>query len=115
MNGEGIAVTSVTEPLVSMFGKEMRPGSSTASALLWEEITDISLSAMNFEPDGVRWLTLTVNATCGEYFEVHEGAEGFAEAVVDLCQISGIPTPEVTTLSTVEMVLWPCPAHDPSR
>jgi hypothetical protein len=77
VTGEGITVTLVTEPLVSVFGKEMRPGFTTVFALPWEEISDVSLAATNLEPDGARWLTLTVNATYGEHFEVHEGAGGF--------------------------------------
>jgi hypothetical protein len=118
MTSEGITVTLTAKPLVSAFGKEMRPGSTTVVALPWEEISDVSLSAINLEPDGARWLTLTVNATYGEYFEVHEDAEGFSEAIGDLCRASGVPKPDIATLSAVEMVIWPGsipaqPEHNP--
>jgi hypothetical protein len=116
---EGITVTLVAEPLLSVFGKEMRPGSTTVSALLWEEISDVSLSATQLEPDGVRCLTLTVDTSCGEYFEVHEGAGGLSEAVDHLCRASGISKPDVAALSGAGMVIWPGPAparpeHDPN-
>ncbi|MBG0566551.1 hypothetical protein [Actinoplanes aureus] len=109
VTGEGITVTSVTEPLVSVFGTEMRPGSTNVFAVPWDEIADVSLSALSLEPDGARWPALTVNVTYGEYFEVHEGAEGFAEAVGDLCRLSGIPAPDVAALPAAGMVIWPAP------
>ncbi len=35
VTGEGITVTSVTEPLISMYGKEMRPGVTDVYPLPW--------------------------------------------------------------------------------
>jgi hypothetical protein len=66
--------------------------------------------SVELSADSASWLVLTVNATYGEYFEVHEDAEGFAAAVDDLCQMSGVPTPDVAALSAVGTVIWAGPA-----
>ena len=109
VTGEGVTVTSVTEPLVSMYGKEMRPGVTSVHALPWEEISGVSLAAIDLAPDGERWVQLTVDLTWGEFFEVNEDAEGFANAVRDLCGISGLPVPDVAALTTAGQVIWPGP------
>lgn len=107
VTGEGITVTWVIEPLVSVFGKEMRPGGTSVHALPWDEISDVSLSVMELAPDGERWVELTVDVTCGEFLDVHESAEGFAEALRDLCGRSGIRVPDTATLPVGIGVIWP--------
>jgi hypothetical protein len=109
VTGEGITVTLVTEPLVSMYGREMRPGATSVYALPWDEITSVSLSATEVAPDAERWVDLTVDVSWGEYFEVHEDAEGFADAIRELCRLSGFPVPEVAALTTAAQVIWPGP------
>ncbi|GAA0247593.1 hypothetical protein [Cryptosporangium japonicum] len=103
---EGVTVTVVTEPLVSVFGKEMRPASTRVSTVPWAEIDDISLSAIDLEPDGARWVTLMVNTTYGEYLEVPEDAGGFTEVLGHLCRASGVPEPDVAALRAAEIVIW---------
>jgi hypothetical protein len=104
---EGITVTSVIEPLVSMYGKEMRPGATSIYALTWDEISRVSLSAIELPPDGERWVEMTVDVTWGEYFEVHEHAEGFADALSELCRLSELPVPDTAALTVAGQVVWP--------
>jgi hypothetical protein len=107
----GIVVTSETEPLMSMHGKEMRPGSRIVDELPWSDISCVSLSAVELPPDGELWISMTVDLTWGEFFEVHEDAEGFAEAVAQLSLFSGIPTPHRASLTAAGIEIWGCPGH----
>jgi hypothetical protein len=109
VTGEGITVTSVTEPLVSMYGKEMRPGATSVYPLPWDEISSVSLSAIELPPDGKRYVNLTVDLTWGEYFELDEEAEGFADAVRELCRMSGLQAPDTAALTSGEQLIWPGP------
>lgn len=84
VTASGITVTSVTEPLISMHGKEMRPGTTAVHELAWDEIADISLSVIELPPGAQQWTTLVIDLTWGEYIEVAEEAQGFAEAVQEL-------------------------------
>jgi hypothetical protein len=106
---KGITVTLVTEPLVSMYGKEMRPGSTHVYALPWDEISEVALFATELEHNGERWVSLDVGLTWGEYFEIHEDAEGFGETVRELCQSSGIAVPDMASITTAGQVIWPGP------
>jgi len=106
---EGITVTSVTEPVVSMYGKEMRPGATSVWVLPWDEISSVSLSATEFPPDGERWVALTVDLTWGEYVEVHEDAEGFTDTLHELCRLSGLSGPDTATLTVTGQVIWARP------
>ncbi|WP_238017276.1 hypothetical protein KZZ52_25455 [Dactylosporangium sp. AC04546] len=103
----GITVTLVTEPLVSMYGTVMRPGATSVSELPWDEVAGVALCAFELPPDGERRVTLTVDLTFGEFFEVHEEAEGFTDAVRELCRRSGLPVPDLTT--TAEAVIFTPP------
>jgi len=107
VTGEGITVTLVTEPLVSMYGKEMRPGGTSVYGLPWDEISVVALAATELVPDGQRWTALIVDLTWGEYFEIHEDAEGFADAVAELCRSSGIAVPDAAALTAAGQVIWP--------
>jgi hypothetical protein len=109
VNEEGITVTSVTEPLVSVYGKEMRPGAISVYALTWDEICRVSLSAIDLPPGGERWVELTVDATWGEYFTVHEAAEGFGDALRELCRLSALPVPDAASPDMTAQVVWPGP------
>ena len=116
VTGEGITVTLVTEPLISVYGKEMRPGVTAVYPLPWDEISGVWLSVIELPPDGDRWVTLTVDVTWGEYFEVHEGAEGFTDAVRELCRSSGLPAPDMTAPTMSAQVIWPGPEQSgPTR
>jgi len=42
VTGEGITVTLVTEPLLSMYGKEIRPGATSVYVLPWDEVSGVS-------------------------------------------------------------------------
>ncbi|GIF26382.1 hypothetical protein BJ973_005742 [Actinoplanes tereljensis] len=106
VTGDGVTVTSETEPLVSVFGMEMRPGAASIDMLRWDEISSVSLSATELAPDGLRWISLTVDTTWGEYYEVHEGAEGFEDAVRHLCNSSGLPKSGVKNLATGRHLIW---------
>jgi len=50
-----------------------------------------------------------VDVTWGEYFEVHEDAEGFVDAVRELCRLSRLPVPDAATLTTAGQTIWPGP------
>ncbi|GIH13000.1 hypothetical protein [Rugosimonospora africana] len=104
---EGITITSVIEPLVSMYGKEMRPGATSVYALTWDEISRVEVSAIELPPDGERWVELTVDVTWGEYFEIHEDDEGFADALRELCRLSERPVPDAAALTMTGQVIWP--------
>ncbi|RSM50537.1 hypothetical protein DMB66_43190 [Actinoplanes sp. ATCC 53533] len=106
---DGVTVTLEAQPLVSVFGKETRPGVASTDLLPWGEISSVSLSATRFAPDGRRWVTLTVDTTWGEYFEVHEDTEGLADAVLELCRMSGFPAPDARTLTASGQVIWKRP------
>ena len=51
----------VAEPLVSMYGKEMRSGGTQVFPLSWDEIYRVLLSVEEFPPDGKRWVLLALN------------------------------------------------------
>jgi len=99
----GITVTSVSEPVISVFGKEMRPGHTSVSELPWDEIFRVYIEVIELPTDGERWITLVVDLTWGEFLEVHDSAEGYAEAVRELCRLSGEPVPEPAVAATI----WP--------
>ena len=107
VTAEGITVTYVTEPLISMYGKEMRPGATTVCALTWDEIYRVSLAAIELPPDGERWVTLTVDVTWGEFFEVDVAAEGFVDTLRELCRLSALPVPDTAALTMAGQVVWP--------
>jgi len=109
VTGGGITVISVTEPLISMYGKEMRPGVTDVYPLPWDEISSISLSAVELPPDGDRRVTLAVDVTWGEYFEVHEDADGFTDAVRELCRLSGLSVPDMKAPTMSGQVIWTGP------
>lgn len=103
---EGITVTEVVEPLLSMYGKEMRPGGTFVDTLPWGEVGSVSVSAIDLGPDGGRWLYLTVDLTWGEYVEVNLDAEEFVDNVRGLCRLSGLPVPDPATLTMARQVIW---------
>jgi hypothetical protein len=107
VTADGITVTLVTEPLVSMYGKEMRPGAISVCPLPWDEISYVWLSATDFEPDGQRLVLLTVDHICGEFLQVHEDDEGFVDAVHDLCRLSELPVPDTAALTMAGQTIWP--------
>jgi hypothetical protein len=111
VTGDGVAVTYVTEPLVSAYGKEMRPGSTDLYELPWDELSGVSLAVTELPPDGERWITLVIDVIWGAYLEVHEDAEGFADAVHELCRLSGLPVPEYAASTTDGITIWPGAAH----
>ncbi|WP_328474809.1 hypothetical protein OHA21_16200 [Actinoplanes sp. NBC_00393] len=110
VTNSGITVTTVTEPLVSVFGKEMRPGTTSIFQLSWSEISSTSLSATEFAPDNLRWVSLTVDTTWGEFSELPQEAEGFADAVRELTRRSRLAAPEVSTPGTFDELIWEAPA-----
>lgn len=103
----GITVTLVSDPLVSRYGRVMRPGATSVSELPWDEVAGVALSVVGLPPDGERRVTLIVDLIYGEYLEVHEDAEGFTDAVRELCRHSGLPVPDLTT--TAEAVIFTPP------
>jgi hypothetical protein len=109
VTGCGITLTSTVPPLVSPFGTEVRPATISVVDLPWNEIHSISVSSSELPPDGSRWTSLTINASWGEFCEVHEHADGYAESVAALCRLSGLPIPEKETLATSGQVIWPAP------
>ncbi|MFI5841528.1 hypothetical protein ACIA8K_17660 [Catenuloplanes sp. NPDC051500] len=106
VSGDGITVTLVTEPLLSAFGTEMRPGRTDVYTLPWSEISHIDLSAMSVEHGDARVIHLTVDTVYGEYLEVFEQAGGFADAVSDLCRLSGLPVPDVAATPETGVSIW---------
>lgn len=90
----GITLTEITEPLVSVFGREMRPGRTSVSELPWEEIEGTRLDAIA-QGDLVM---LTVDVVYGEFIEVFADAEGFGAAVRELCLRSGVAVPDLDAL-----------------
>ncbi|GAA3270994.1 hypothetical protein GCM10020218_012880 [Dactylosporangium vinaceum] len=68
-------------PVLSMYGKQMRPGATVVSEMPWDEISGVSLD------DAV----LTVDLVFGEYIEVHASDEGYAEAVRELTRAGRLP------------------------
>jgi hypothetical protein len=85
----------------------MRPGATHVFPLPWDEIYRVSLSAMELPPDGERWVHLTVDHINGEYFELNEEAEGFTDAVRELCRLSGLQAPDTAALTMTGQVIWP--------
>jgi hypothetical protein len=106
---DGVTVTSCVEPLISMHGREMRPGATSSCELPWAEISHVSLSAIELPPNGERWVDMTVDVIWGEYFEVHEDAEGFADALRELCRLSKLPVPDMSALPITGLVIWSAP------
>ncbi|MBU2664748.1 hypothetical protein KOI35_14690 [Actinoplanes bogorensis] len=106
VTGDGIIVTSVTEPLISVFGQVVRPGATDVVELPWVEISQISVSAIELPPDGLRWVSLTVDTTWGEYFELAEDAVGYAATVSELCRRSGLRLPDSSASTPAHQVIW---------
>ncbi|WP_305783885.1 hypothetical protein [Symbioplanes lichenis] len=105
----GITVTSVTEPMLSAFGKEMRPATTAVDELAWEDILRVSLSAGEFAPADPRLALLTVDTTWGEFLEVTADAQGFTSALRELCARSGIAVPDLRTLTATGVEIWRIP------
>ncbi|MFC4071571.1 hypothetical protein [Actinoplanes subglobosus] len=103
VTGTGIVVTSINEPQVSVFGKVMRPGYTDVTDLPWDEISHVTYSVLELPPDDELWPTIVIDLTYGEYLEVHETADGYAEALEELCRLSGVP-------ATAGARIWPPPA-----
>ncbi|KUL24096.1 hypothetical protein [Actinoplanes awajinensis] len=99
---EGVSVTSRSDPLMSLFGTEMRPGVTDVVNLPWAEITRITLTRFDVPPGYPRSTSLEIDVAWGEYVTVHEDAEGFAAAVRELCRLSGRPITE-------DGPIWPAP------
>jgi hypothetical protein len=108
VTGEGIRVTEVVEPLLSMYGKEMRPGGTSVHTLPWNEVASVWVYAHR-PPDGGRWIYLTIYVTWGEHFEVNLDAEGFVDNVSGLCRLSGLPVPDAGTFPEDGQLIWPGP------
>jgi hypothetical protein len=102
----GITVTSVTEPLISMYGNEMRPGHTASYDLPWAEIARVSLSMLDVPEADLRWLSMDIDLTWGEFLTVDERAEGFSEAVTELARRSGLDSPDLAALDSNGFVLW---------
>ena len=103
----GITVTTTTEPFRSMYGREMRPGTTDVWDVPWDEITSVSISATEHPPDFTRELVLVVDLTWGEYLELHEDADGFDEALAALARRSGTPVPDRDAVPTFEHLdIW---------
>jgi hypothetical protein len=107
ITSDGISVTVRSDPLVSVFGREMRPGVTDVVMLPWDEIVRVSLVTTEVPPDSSRWVELEIDVVWGEYFTVHEDAEGFAHAVLGLCQLSGQLVPECASSSAAPVTIWP--------
>lgn len=80
---DGITLTTVTEPRMSVFGKEMSPGGTDVVVLPWDEVSGACLQTLTI-PDEEPWTYLVIDLTWGEFYEIQPDAVGFAEAVETL-------------------------------
>ncbi|WP_430782000.1 hypothetical protein [Actinoplanes sp. G11-F43] len=90
---EGILVTYVEKPLISVFGNVVRPGSESEFLSPWDDVYTVWLGSVTYPPDEVPTPELTIDLVYGEYMEIHADAEGFGEAIGELCRRSGVPVP----------------------
>ncbi|BBH68856.1 hypothetical protein ACTI_55410 [Actinoplanes sp. OR16] len=103
---DGVSVTWVVEPLVSVWGKEMRPGTTDVFDLPWQDVVSVSVTVTETPPDGDRWVALVVDVVNGEYLEVPADAEGFERAVRDLCRLAGHAVPDYARSSVAVAQIW---------
>ena len=101
----GVEVHHQEPPLVSMYGKQMRPARAWIAAAPWDEISAISIGVLSLPPDGERRISLEIDLIWGEYLEVGQNAEGFAEAVARIAARAGAAPPDLSTLDGV-VTLW---------
>ncbi|GAA4935039.1 hypothetical protein [Actinoplanes utahensis] len=80
----------------------MRPGYTHVSELPWDEISSVFIQVLEM-PDGRHWSTLVVDLTWGEFYEIADDSEGYADVVRELCRLPGRPVPEPAT----EAEIWP--------
>lgn len=105
VTGDGILVTYVDEPLISVFGTVMRPGSETEFVTPWEDVFRVSLGPVAYFPEEEPVPEMTIDLVYGEFIEIHADADGFGEAIRELCRRSGVPEPG--RLDDTE--IWPGP------
>ena len=106
ISDSGVTITFTTPALISMYGTEMRPGSVDAYELPWDEVSVISVSVTEIPAAGWRSVHLTVDLTWGEFIEVDETAEGFADTLAKLSRLSGVVVPELATVTALDLELW---------
>ncbi|HWS36312.1 MAG TPA: hypothetical protein VN408_26700 [Actinoplanes sp.] len=99
----GITVTYVSEPRLSVFGKVLHQGGVSEFASPWDEISVVWFRMVAWTPDAEPAPELTIDLTWGEFMEVHADAEGFAEAVGELCDRAGTVPPD----SAEHVEIWP--------
>jgi len=115
ITSEGISVAIRIDPLVSVFGKEMRPGVTDVMTLPWDEIARVSLTTTELPRDDTRWVELQIDVVWGEYLTVHEDAQGFAPAVRELCQLSGQRVPDYSSSPAASVTVWSASSPETSR
>ncbi|WP_306204658.1 hypothetical protein [Actinoplanes sp. RD1] len=100
VTGDGITVTMVTEPLRSVFG------AVDVVELAWEDILRVSLTAGEFVAADPGLALMTVDTTWGEFLEVTADAEGFTDALRDLCARSAIAVPDLRVPAGAPVEIW---------
>ncbi|MDI6102770.1 hypothetical protein QLQ12_29535 [Actinoplanes sp. NEAU-A12] len=108
---EGVVVTRASEAEFSVFGTQTRPASTHVSSLPWEEIFRVTFQVSEIRGHW-RWVSLVIDVVWGEYFEVHDDADGFAETVREFCRLSGLPVPDPATTPPGIVTIWPGPDDD---
>ncbi|BEL03949.1 hypothetical protein Q0Z83_021400 [Actinoplanes sichuanensis] len=93
-----ITLTTVTEPWLSVFGNVVSPGSTSVVEQTWDEISRISLMKVHWDPERPPQACLVIDLSYGEFFEIADDAEGFAEAVRELSGQCGVPEPDWANL-----------------
>lgn len=93
-----ITLTYVTEPRFSIFGNEVSPGQTTVHQPSWDDISRIGLMKVRWHPERPPQACLVIDLTWGEFFEITEDAEGFPEALRELCHQADVPVPDYRNL-----------------
>ncbi|GAA4975402.1 hypothetical protein [Actinoplanes utahensis] len=95
---DGFTLTVVEEARYSVFGNEVYPRRTSVTEQPWDDIYRIRLTKVDWWPEEPPRICLEVDLTYGEYFEVTEDAEGFGEAVAEICRQVGVPVPDWTAV-----------------
>lgn len=95
---DSIIVTTLTEARYSIFGNEVYPARTSVTEESWDDISRISMMKVDWNPPHPPQACLVIDLIWGEFHEIVGDAEGFDEAVREICRQADVPVPDYRNL-----------------
>jgi hypothetical protein len=106
----GVEIHLHEDPLVSVFGKQMRPPRDWSVRLPWSEISSVRVYARAMPPQGHRLVHMDIDTAYGEFVTLDENAPGFIQAVEQIAQAGAAPLPDLSLVDEEGDLLWRSPS-----